>query len=270
VAAFVATNSQNGDGKLNAILKLALALAREVKTGQPTPELHIEPVQKAATADETELLRSVGHYATVMGDVELSRDDDQLAFLLGDRHMRLKPLVDGAWGVWAELWGLIDLQPGSMSKSRVRFEQIRGRRAVVADTPRGSRFLVGIAYEPTRVTAAWKKRVGMYRVVAPSYDYNLIESIRLYVADSGQLMAEPTIKLSKMPVSFALRVLDDHTVVSEGIGRNLGMRMTADENGDLYLAGLRFRGVDAMAVATGVNHAPRSPPPSAQVPPCAR
>ena len=72
VAALVATNSQNGEGKLNAVLKRALALAREVKTGQPTPELHIEPVRKADTADETELRRSVGHYATLMGSVDSS------------------------------------------------------------------------------------------------------------------------------------------------------------------------------------------------------
>ena len=168
------------------------------------------------------------------------RDDDQLAFLLGDQPMRLKPLVDGGWGVWAELWGLIDLQPGSMSKARVRFEQIRGRKVVVAHTPSGRRFF-GIAYQPTNVTAAWKKRVGMYRVVAPSDDYNPIESIRLYVAANGQLMAEATLKLSEMPVAIAVRVMDAHTVVGEGLGRNQGMRMTADAKGDLYLAGLRFR-----------------------------
>lgn len=242
VAALVATNSESGSGKLNVILKRALALAREVKTGQRTAELHIQPMQRADVVDEDELRKSIGHYTTLLGSVALTRDDDQLTFLLGEQRMFLKPLVDGGWGVWAELWGLVDLQPGSMSKMRITIEEIDGRKVAVGYKP-GGRLLLGVAYQPSQATPPWKKRLGTYRVVTRPGDYNEIVDIRIYTADNGQLMAEPTLRSSKMPLSVALRVIDPGTAISEGLGRNQGMRVTADAQGDLHLAGLRFRRV---------------------------
>lgn len=241
VAALVATNSQRGAGETGRIMVEALALGREVKTGHPGGWVRpLEPVRQARGIDEAELHRWVGHYATPGGSLHVTRDGDQLTFLAGDRRLFLKPLIDGKMGMWADLWGVLDIQPGNMNVMRISLLDVAGRRVGVVEVPRGYRYM-GVAYEPSKATAPWKKRVGVYLAEPDPDSFRFAEGVRLFL-QGEQLMVQPLLvgEASGVPPSAALHIVDDHSAVSEGLGRNQGVWLTADAKGVLHLAGLHL------------------------------
>jgi CubicO group peptidase (beta-lactamase class C family) len=253
LAVLVATNSETGGGAVHEILPEAMALALEVKRGKRTlPHSPPPQVQRAGHVDERELDRWVGHYASPIGGTEVTRDGNALAVQIGGRRFLLKQLADGSFGAWVELAGFFDFQPSELATLRVSLASVGGREVVVVHGGGGKRY-VGVKFRPTRVSAPWRARVGEYRLVPRRGDYSFLAGIRLSLTPNGQLMAQPLLPKSTgdVPPVSPLREQSPNAVVSEGFGRNLGVRMTAeDPTPEKRYTTLRFAGLEFRKAAT--------------------
>lgn len=77
--------------------------------------------------DPGELERWVGDYATILGHIHVMSDRDQLSFDWLGRRFLLRPVREGGMGIWTELWGFWDTQPGDLARQRFSVLDVDGR-----------------------------------------------------------------------------------------------------------------------------------------------
>lgn len=242
LGAAVATNSDAGAGVVNALAWRALGLAVEVKTGRephPKPPVEVEALSAFAPG---EIQRWPGLYTTPFGDLEVRRDSDELRVHAFGRWLELKPVAGGGVGIFADFLGLWDIQPDPFAT--LRFSRIDvGPRKVVVQHDRASRYLLATAYEPVKASGPWLDRVGFYRLVPREGDFQFLSGMDLHLGPAGQLSVRPRLlqQVDSVPGSAALRPVSANEAVTEGLGRNRGVRMAFDAEGNLYMSGLLFR-----------------------------
>jgi hypothetical protein len=243
VAVLAVTNSARGAGVIQKLAADALALALEVKTGRPAPELP-EPktLAQAEIVDGAVLDRWAGHYSTFLGDVELVRGDGELSCELFNRPFFVRPHEDGTMGLWTKFWGLLDVQPDGIGRLRVALLDVSGHTVVVDETPFGRRFM-GAKYTPVVASPEWRKRIGRYLVENDPKAFRFIKGFDIHLGSAGQLMARPIapMPIEGLPPSTALRPIDASSAVVEGLGRNRGVWFVFDERGGLDVSGLTLK-----------------------------
>ncbi len=237
------TNCQRGHGVVQRLALRALELALEGKTGAPVEVDHSpNEVPFSDEPDDAELDSWAGHYATPFGDVTLLRSDDHLEAELAGRKMFVRPLADGTMGLSTEWLGLFEVRPDQLAAMRFALEQVEGQTIVVGVGADGRRRPFASKYEPVPAPPIWRKRVGTYVYQPGPNEDPVLRGLELYVGTSGALMARslPTEVAPELPESFALRPVEDGSMVVEGLGRTHATRLTVDERGDLHVSGGRF------------------------------
>jgi hypothetical protein len=240
----VSTNSDRGAAIVNHLAWRALSLAIEADTGKephPRPASQVEAKETFAPGERQ---RWIGVYSTPLGDLDVRSEDDALYVQALGRRLELKPLVGGGVGVFAEFLGLWDIQPDAFAELRFSALDVGSREVVVVDH-RARRQLLAVEYEPVKATGPWRDRVGFYRIVHRAGDFEFLSGVELHLGTSGQLALRPVLRaqVEGVPGSTALRPLDDHQAVTEGLGRNHGVRIAFDAAENLHMSGLAFRRV---------------------------
>jgi CubicO group peptidase (beta-lactamase class C family) len=250
------TNSERGAGVVNQLARRALALAIEVKTGRAPRPTTPPVVEERAEFDPGELERWIGSYATPFGDMRVRRDDEQLYFHAFGRRMELKPLAGGGAGIFTDFLGLWDVQPEAFATVRVSLVSVGPRTVVVQTGPGGRRQLIGEKYMPVKATGPWPRRVGVYRLLPRAGDFQFLSGMDLYLGAEGQLAMRPrlTIPLDTVPGSAMLHPVTDTDAVTEGLGRNRGVRISFDGEDTFQMSGLVFQRERAK---TGTTKTPR-------------
>lgn len=252
----VATNSDAGAGVVQHLAWRALALAIEVKTGrEPVPPAP-KRVQPRAAFPPREMQRWPGFYTTPFGDIEVRGEDDELRVQAFGRSLELKPLEGGGVGIFADFLGLWDVQPDPFAELRFSRLDVGSRKIVVQDDRAGKR-LLAVAYQPVKASGSWLDRLGFYRLEAREGDWQFLRGVELHLGAAGQLALRPHFlqRVETAPESASLRPVSNDVAVSEGLGRNRGVRVSFDAFGKLHMNGLVFRREPGGSVAE--PHRPR-------------
>lgn len=142
---------------------------------------------------------------------------------------RLIPLADGTF----EAEGLGGL--------RVAFEHVEGHGLLVG-IERDTRFRLGVEVHPVPIPAAWRERLGAYRLLGPPGDIPMMAEPEL-VEDDGFLLLSFSGRLSQppTPVHLVLQPRSDTTAEIAGLARGQGELIEVDPAGDLRWSGYRLR-----------------------------
>jgi hypothetical protein len=103
-------------------------------------------------------------------------------------------------GLWTELWGFWDTQPGDLSRRRFSFTEVRGRTVGVQLGPLGAH-LVGVRYQPVVAPAVWRRRVGRYRLIPREGDYQFMSGVVLSLGEQVQLLLRPITMSTPLAIS---------------------------------------------------------------------
>ncbi len=225
----------NDGGNTNGVAQIAeqaLRYAYQAKYGQHT--LHSEPKLESKELKEQPDLS--GYFTTVAGFTKIESQGEDYIASTGSESFNLNKRQDKGYDLGVDMLGFIPVD----LEVKVFLTQVSGYQALIAEH-QGSRFIAGSKVEPYTIPKAWEQRVGKYRLAnQPEPDLFKIKGLTLLEQD-GFLVIK--LQDANDAVSeYVLSLLDDKQVVVEGLGRNLGLTVTAGNDAipTLHYAGLIF------------------------------
>ena len=220
----VLANSSSAIQVVNNIAEEALKLALEEKTGikQPGPgKMKQEPVipwPQAAIEDY------VGHYATGLRVFTVHAEKGRLFTQLMGRKVELILHPSGQFSLRYRLFGLIPINLGELQRLEFSLASIQGRRVLVLHH-KGKRHFLGEKIGVSRVSEAWLKRMGEYRLADPGKYLPVIETAQLRYEDDFLMLDVKIPILGDYGIErlkFAIQPISDTEAILLGLGRNMG------------------------------------------------
>jgi CubicO group peptidase (beta-lactamase class C family) len=193
-----------------------LRLALETREGivQPAPV----PRAPEVTVTPEILDRYVGDYSLMGALARIERRGNRLRFHVLGHTLELVPVTEKNFRAEYRLLGLFSVP---IPFAPIEFTDVR-QRTIMLMRDRG----VAVTAEkvpPYEVSAAWRARVGDYRIVNPDKEYLVdVEHCRLTVEDGKILINIRISGLEDREVKVVLMPLDDNRAHTFGIGRNVG------------------------------------------------
>jgi CubicO group peptidase (beta-lactamase class C family) len=217
-----------------------LQLAWEAKTGIKLPETNA-PVRADNPSDFT------GTYASMMGKADItpkSGNSFKIRSSVGNFNLNLQD--DDRYHLGYRIWGIIPVDLEELGQVKLTAEDICGHHVIIAEFHR-YRLLAGVRVDPQPIHAAWKGRLGNYRLLnPPPAGIFRLEEFELKIED-GYLVEAMT--FSEDTFTQILRTVNAHEAITEGLGRSLGetVRIINDEAGSeiLTFSGLRFKRIES-------------------------
>lgn len=201
-----------------------LRLALETREGitQPAPL----PRAPEITLPPEKLDRYVGDYSLMGALANIERRENRLRFHVLGHTLELVPVTEKDFRVEYRVLGLFAVP---IPFAPIEFIEVQ-QRMMMLMRDRG----VAITAEkvpPYTVSAAWKARVGDYRLVNPDKEYLVdVEHCRLTVEDGKILMTIRISGLEDREVKVVVMPIDDNTAYTFGIGRNVGDVTTVERH----------------------------------------
>ncbi len=244
----VLTNAAEAGPAAQDIVYLALRLALEARRGVPFREWEPAPPRLAESTDPGALADLAGRYATLATAVRLERRGDALRTQAFTRFTsaELRPAVDGSFRPRLRFMGLLPLEPDELKRFQLRFRRVGAIDAVYIDPERGPEFFVGWRVDPSPATAAWKARLGRYRVANATDEHLFFEEVTLEL-EEGRLVLSIALDDEPRPLKRYLEPLSDSEACDWTLGRGGGARVFARNTGggtELELLGFRLRPVE--------------------------
>lgn len=229
----------NSDTAAPVVGKLAtetLRLALAAKTGQTMPEPARIADGPALTAEER--APYLGWWATSLGAVKVVEKGDGLRAILGGKQLRLTPRADGLLRLEYRLLGLFPVNLGELGRVGLDTRRIEGTPRLVAQVG-GRMGPVGSRVEPAPIPAAWRARLGEYRLANPEGLLKDLQAVRLLEED-GLLFAE--VEQQGERSRIILKPLDDSRALALGTFAEYGemVQATGEDGCTLVYSGLRF------------------------------
>jgi CubicO group peptidase (beta-lactamase class C family) len=213
----VVTNS--AEGQTDKLAMDALFLALETKTGilRPSPPA-ASPTESTFTAAELDAL--AGAYDTQLGFLRLTRDDDELVTQVVGEKFVLRPTKAKTFQIAVKLFGFFPFQPESLERVELSFEEVAGKRVIVAKQD-GKRAFFGTREEPPPLDDVWRARLGAYTIANGADDILLFDAFELK-DDQGALVITMKPTDEKVRIAYALAPVDGTRATIVGLGRNRG------------------------------------------------
>lgn len=234
LAVNIQVNSIDGIGSFTLADVAAQALrAAAAVTGQA-------PLASVATPGAPEVLpaaevaRLTGTYSSALGVLQVRPQGTGLQVYLMGNWLEGVPRGDRI-GLEARVLGF-KLPIAVLDTLALRVHEVDGKPALallIGGMPYGS----AVRVEPQPISAAWKARVGSYRVKSPSAG-DIADEASLTV-DQGTGLLMFGVKAMGQLVTLPLRTLSDTEAVTVGYGRNLGETLLVD-GATLRFGGLNF------------------------------
>ena len=218
------------------IAEKMLQIAWEAKTGEKLPQAQA-PVGPDTASDFR------GTYASLMGKVDIVKKSDQrykVKSSVGNFNLDLED--DHCYHLGYRLLGIIPIGLDELGEAQLSTEDVSGHHLIIAVFDQ-RRILAGVRVDPQPVHAAWKSRLGTYRLLnPPPADVLELKKFELKIEDGYLVEA---ITFAEDTVTQILRTVNAREAITEGIGRGMGetVQIVADDaNGEiLTFSGLRFK-----------------------------
>ncbi len=244
----VLANSCSGGSTVADVGVAALKLALEAKTGyRQSLETKITKAPIAEQPTDEQLDKFVGRYATWLGLIKVSRDDDRLKAKISGWNFDLVPLTDGKFSIQFKLFGMfsirylygIDLDNVTLNPVVV------DGRSIVVMRFKGRDQIFGEKVIPQAIPESWLARLGNLEVQGT--DNNMRFSGNRLVNDDGILVMSYRLKMPVLPetkASLPIRPISDDEAIILGLGRGMGetVRIIHADGKEV----LRFSGFDAL------------------------
>jgi len=243
----VLANSCSSGSTVATVGVAALKLALEAKTGyRQSLDTKIAKAPVAENPPDKQLDKFVGRYATWLGLIGVSRDDDRLKAKISGWDFDLIPLTDGKFSIEFKLFGLftirhlygIDLENVTLNPV-----EVDGRNVVVMRF-KGRDQVFGEKVTPQTIPKSWMARLGELDV--QGQDNNMRFSDTRLVNDNGILVMSYRLKMPVLPeqgASLPIHPISNDEAVILGLGRGMGetVRIVQKDGKEV----LRFSGYDA-------------------------
>ncbi len=193
------------------ILRLALEAREGIQQPPPAraPEVALAPEQ---------LERYVGDYSFNGALARIERRGNRLRFYILGNTLEFVPVSDKDFRAEYRLLGLVAVP---IPFPPIEFTEIQGRTILIM-RDRGIA-MTAEKIPPFTVPEAWRNRAGAYRLVNPDKEYLVdVQHIRLMVENDKLLISLRLSGLEDREVQVVCMPLDDDTVYTFGIGRNVG------------------------------------------------
>lgn len=239
----VLTNSSNSTEAVEQISERLLALALEqkrlpvVKTAPPTTVIAATP---APTRTDIE-----GQYASMIGLISVQANGSRYRARTLGKTIELRPDPEGLLMPQYQLLGVIPIPISTLRETRLTTLRAGNHHLAVAYY-RNAAYRFGERIAPVTLTAAWRRRLGEYRVIEtdPLFDLVKMGNVHLIYTD-GQLLFRYRVPgwlglLANVPV----RPVSDSELVVEGTGWMMGdsVRVVTRDGGEaLRYSGYEYR-----------------------------
>ncbi len=232
------SNSKNSGSALHKIGNQALVLLLEVESGKPAPKQQAFWPQKAPEEAVTKDAL-VGHYATPAGMAKISHQGSQLRAQIAGKTLRLYQRVPGGlYYAQYRLFGLFPLKLGYPDTLGLAVRRVDNEEWLVGTDTRGRTTLLGQKISPAPIPAAWRERIGRYRLANPLSVIKLVSG-GIRIKDDFLLAYARTDQGDRMEV--VLQPLNDHRAIAMGPGRGFGGTISATMVGGREM--LRYSGL---------------------------
>lgn len=244
----VLANSCSGGSTVADVGVAALKLALEAKTGyRQSLETKITKAPIAQNPTDNQLDKFIGRYATWLGLIDVSRDDDHLKAKISGWNFDLIPLTDGKFSIQFKLFGLFSIRHLygiDLDNVTLNPVEVDGRNVVVMRF-KGRDQIFGEKVVPQKIPASWLARLGKLDVQGQDNNMRFYDT-RL-VNDNGILVMSYRLKMPVLPetkASLPIRPISDDEAIILGLGRGMGetVRIVHNEGKEV----LRFSGYDAV------------------------
>lgn len=240
----VLTNSAEGGEAAMGLATEILTLA--LRTKMPSPAVEPEsaaPVQTGDLADPRAVY--LGDWTTEVGLVRIRERRGQLVADALGRTFSLERRDDGQLGVHYRWLGLVPLDLGDVGKVGIASRRLEGRGVLSMRQGRDD-LLLGTRLPKVAVPAAWRERLGDYRLLDPGADAELLDGIRLRLSDD-RLVLE--VRADGESLSLALQPLDDREALLAGKVAGFGERVRVQRRAGAEF--LRYSGYSFGRIRTG-------------------
>ena len=243
----VLSNSANTRRMVTEIAEQALRVALEDYAGVvlPPPQPATQVAARDVAHDHAGV--SPGRYITPMGLLGVRPDSAEVKAFAVDRTLDMVAYQDGSFGMRSNSFGSASTGLKRLEKLRFFTEQVDGREVMVV-VDKGQHKLFGEKIVSQPLSAAWKQRLGHYRVTNASPRFP-VDQVCLHEDDGLLYYTYRMPKLSLHPISIAVKPISDTEAVVMGIGRGKGVTLEVGQrNGH---AVLRYSGHEAISIEQG-------------------
>ena len=198
----------------------ALELMWEAKTGRRLPEAKLLAETPMPDAYATGLDDFVGHFDTLYGFAAVQREGAHLTVSLNGQPLTLRPLDGGRFAIEGRILGLI---PAELEQATLARARIAGRDLLLTREDNGRFAVIGERLQPVPIPAAWRKRLGNYRILnaeGATRDWAKSGQVRALIRE-GLLLVEISGK-DGIEQTLVLEPLSDTQLVVRGIGASKG------------------------------------------------
>jgi hypothetical protein len=194
-----------------------LRLALEVRDGiRPNPP----PAKLPEIAlDAVTLERYAGDYSLMGALVHLRRRDNRLEFQLFEHRLELVPVGGAQFRAEYRLAGPLVFRVPTFPP--IEFVE-RDGRVILVMRDRGIA-MTGEKVPAYEIPAAWRRRVGPFRIVNPDKHYLVDTTDPVLTVEDGRLLLRVKLTgIEEREIKVVMMPLDDERVYTFGLGRNVG------------------------------------------------
>ncbi len=234
LAVIVLTNSEQA--RPEKIANRLLQMAWQSKKMQHLPKRTLKRL--AETADLS------GVYAGVVGRLEIKqKSSSHYRATASGMNLELKRKENGRFYARYRVLGILPISVGELSEIGFYGEHISGYDLLIGETVRG-KFIAGTRVSPSLISAAWKQRLGRYKLLnPPAYEVLELDHLELEI-DAGYLQV--VLKSGEDSDVQLLKVISDNAAILDGLGRSLQetVRVVKEHGKEIMLySGLRLQRV---------------------------
>jgi len=219
LGAVVLTNSDTGGMVAGQIVRGALKVMVETKTGTKPPDKKAGQEPRVVSWPAEQLKGYEGHYVTPFGLIEVKRGWGWLHTKLGGTSFRLLPLADDQLLPRYYLLGLIPIRVEAIDGMTFSLADVAGRQILVVHKD-GRRALIGEKIERPSVPERWRRLAGKYEITNRAKDFSLVRAMRMRYRDGFIVMA--LTMQGDQPLVLPIRAVSDTEGIIMGTGRARG------------------------------------------------
>lgn len=232
LAAVVLSNTAGSIGFVEKTVDDILQEAAQIKNGIAKPGPRFYPGQPTATPEEL-LTTLPGHYATMMGGMEIKRKSGKLVGSVPGMSIQMQYLDNGWFQLKPHLFGFIPVPTKPDHIIRIHFKNKADTREIIADY-HGMYLPAGISVPPYTIPDSWRSYLGSYLVELPTGDNPIMKTVKITEKD-GYLFFEYKMNLLG-GVRLTIRPISDDMAIIEGIGRGMQETIYMEKVGnEVYL-----------------------------------